>query len=201
MNKRHLHHVWKRLRLIKPWYFLVILAISLPTTVFAMRGNNQHMALLRKAVATADTDNTDVQAPLRALQAYVTSHMNTDLRAGSNGIYPPIQLQHTYDRLVQARGDKLTAENSLIYNDAQHYCEAANPTGFYGAYRISCIEQYITSHPTQTAPPIQDALYKFDFISPSWSPDLAGWSLLVTIASAVLFVLTLLTKLWFKRNI
>src|SRR5438105_3803142 len=78
MNKRRLHHLWTKLRIIKPWYFLVLALVSGVVCVFALRANNEHMIRLRDAVYSADKNNTDVQQALRNLQAYVTSHMNTN---------------------------------------------------------------------------------------------------------------------------
>src|SRR5689334_22373181 len=93
MNKRKLHHVGTRLNSVKPWYFLVLALISGAVCVYALRDNNKHMADLRSAVYAADKDGTDVQSPLRSLQAYVTHHMNTNLSAGNTSVYPPIQLK------------------------------------------------------------------------------------------------------------
>src|SRR5688572_22368654 len=100
MDKRHLHHVWTRFRLIKPWYFLVLAIISGAICVISLRANNQHMLELRAAVYTADKAGSDTKKPLQDLQAYVTTHMNTDLSAGNTSVYPPIQLKYTYERLV-----------------------------------------------------------------------------------------------------
>ena len=192
MNKRHWHHLWTKFRAVKPWYFLALALLSGLVCLLALRANNQHMIDLRNAVYTADKNNGDVQGALHNLQTYVTSHMNTDLSSGPNSVYPPIQLKYTYDRLVQAQGDQLAQANSQLYTDAQHYCEAQNPTGFYGATRIGCVEQYLTSHGeiNINLAPIPDALYKFDFVSPTWSPDLAGWSLVLTFMSLLLFVVS-----------
>lgn len=193
MNKRQLHHLRTKSRWIKPWYWLVLAIISAVICIFALRANNQHMIKLRDAVYVADKSNTDVQTPLKALQAYVTSHMNTSLSAGNNAVYPPIQLKYTYERLTQARADKLANTNSGLYSDAQHYCESQNSTDFSGRNRVPCIEQYVQSHSTTqapTLPAIPDALYKFSFTSPRWSPDLAGWSMLIALLSFILFVAT-----------
>src|SRR5205814_1935226 len=116
-------------------------------------------------------------------QIYVTSHMNASLSAGPNAPYPPIQLQYTYDRAVQAAGTAVNAANAKIYTDAQHYCEQQIPNGFSGRYRITCVQTYVDSHGVKL-PTIPDGLYKFDFLSPRWSPDLAGWSLIATVLSA-----------------
>lgn len=190
MNKRHLHHVWTKFRYIKPWYFLVVALTSTVICVFALRANNEHMIKLRAAVYAADQNNSDVQAPLKALQAYVTTHMNTNLSAGHNAVYPPIQLKYAYDRLVRAQSDQVAQSNTSLYSAAQTYCEQQNSTDFSGRNRVPCIEQYIQSHNTQPTVAIPDALYKFSFVSPSWSPDLAGWSLVVALISSLLFVIS-----------
>jgi hypothetical protein len=186
---------------MKPWYFLALGIISGLVCVFALRANNQHMVILRDAVYQADKNNTDVQKPLKALQAYVTSHMNTDLNTGKSTVYPPVQLKYTYDRLVQARTDQLTDANAGLYSEAQAHCEGLNRTDFSGRNRVPCIEQYVQSHTTQPLAAIPDGLYKFSFATPHWSPDLAGWSMLITVLSGVLFIITFVTaRLARRRN-
>lgn len=202
MNKRRLHHVWTKLRLIKPWYFLIIAVVSTVVCIFALRANNQHMAQLRDAVHSTDKNNGDVEGALKQLQTYVTSHMNTNLNSGTGSVYPPIQLKYTYDRLLQAQTNKLAQTNTQLYTDAQHYCEQQDPVDFSGHNRVPCIEQYVSSRAPDTVqlPAIPAALYQFSFATPSWSPDLAGWSLVATVLSGLLFVVTLLAGLWFRRN-
>jgi hypothetical protein len=193
MRKRQLHHFWTKIKWLKPQYFLVLALLSGLICVFALRANNQHMVQLRNEVYTADKYNRDVQKPLRDLQAYVTRHMNTNLSAGNTSVYPPIQLKYTYERLTSSQRSEFT-KNSNLYTEAQHYCEQQNSTDFSGHNRVPCIEQYVQSHTTSAIPTIPDALYKFDFISPRWSPDLAGWSLLAAILSSILFVLSFAFK-------
>lgn len=197
MNKRQLHHFYSRFRRIKPWYFLVLAVVSGFIGILALRSNNQHMAELRDAVYAADKNNGDVQTALRNLQNYVTSHMNTDLTAGNSSVYPPIQLKYTYERLVQAQ--QSSRPGSTLYTEAQQFCEQQNPAGFSGGNRIACIEQYVQSHKPAEVPQIPDALYKFAFASPSWSPDLAGWSMVVAILSLLLFVASFIVNKWLRR--
>ncbi len=201
MNKRRLHHLWTRLRQIKPWYFLVLVIISGLVAVTALRANNEHMIKLRDAVYGADQNNTDVQSALQSLQAYVFAHMNTNLSAGPNPVHPPIQLKYTYDRLVTAQSDALAASNTQIYNNAQAYCEKQNSTDISGRNRVPCIEQYVQSHNASQLPTIPDALYKFDFYSPTWSPDLAGWSIVTTVVAGLLTLASFATNWWFKRHV
>lgn len=180
MNVRRLHHLWTRIRPIRPWYFLAIAFVCLVVCAFALRANNMHMVHLRDQVYAADKNNGDVQGALTKLQQYVTSHMNTGLSNGSN-VYPPIQLQYTYDRLRAANAQQ---SNATVYSDAQAYCEKQDSTDFSGRNRVPCIQAYVESHGV-TIPTIPDALYKFDFVAPLWSPDLAGYSLLATIFFAL----------------
>lgn len=201
MNKRRLHHFWTKFRGIRPYYFLALFLASGVVCIFALRANNEHMVKLRDAVFAADKAGTDVQTPLRALQSYVTSHMNTELATGPSSVYPPIQLKYTYDRLVQAEGNQIAATNSQLYSQAQAYCEAQNHVDFSGHNRVPCIEQYVESHSTIKFAQIPAALYEFSFVSPRWSPDLAGWSLLATILFGLAFLLALVTRRWFKRNV
>ena len=198
MNKRHLHHLWRRFRILKPWYFLIIAMIAAVVCVFAMRSNNQHMVKLREALYTADQQNGDITKALNDLRNYVYSHMNTNLASGNTSVYPPIQLKYTFDRLVQAQGTDAATQNSRIYTEAQAYCEQQNSSDFSGRNRVPCIEDYVSKHST-AAPVIPDSLYKFNFISPTWSPDLAGWSMFIAIMSALAAGLLFVIQRWFKH--
>jgi hypothetical protein len=189
MNKRHLHHIWTKIRWLKPGYFLILALVSGTICVFALRANNEHMIKLRSAVYSADQKDDNIQGALEALQAYVTAHMNTDLSAGPNAVYPPIQLKYTYNRLVTAESNTATQNNTQLYTDAQQYCQQQDPTDFSGHNRVPCIEQYVETHDAQL-PAIPEALYEFSFISPTWSPDLAGWSLVIAAFSGLLFIVT-----------
>ncbi|HUS25946.1 MAG TPA: hypothetical protein VMY99_01185 [Nevskiaceae bacterium] len=188
MNKRHLHHLWTRVRPFRTGYFAALFVACAVLSVFALRGNNLTMVQLRNDVYQADKDNGDVEAALQKLRAYVYGHMNTNLSGGGNAAYPPVQLKYTYQRLQQAEQVRINAANSQIYTDAQAYCERLYPHSVSGGPRVPCIGNYVSSHGV-TAKTIPDALYKFNFTSPSWSPDLAGWSL---VASALLLGLTIL---------
>ena len=178
------HKAVHRAKTIPPWYFLGFLLISLIVTGFALRSNYAQMDTLREAVYAADERGEGVEQALQELQAYVTSHMNTDL-SGDGTVYPPIQLQKTYERLVMARSEQLTGDNTQMYQDAQRVCEQQIPTGFSGSNRIACIQDYVQQR-TQAGPlpAIPDALYKFSFVSPRWSPDFAGWMVALTILLA-----------------
>lgn len=188
MYKRYLHHLWTLIRPVKTWYFLSAFLFCTVVCVAALRANYSGMVKLRDAVYTADRNAGNVEKALQDLRSYVGQHMNTDLDTG-NGVYPPIQLKFTYERLVKGEQDRVRAANAQTYTDAQHYCERLDPNSFYGRERVPCIQKYIKDHPSAKVKAVPDALYKFDFADPRWSPDLAGWSLLLAV---VLFAFTVL---------
>ncbi len=200
MNKRKLHHWWVRLRPISYWYFLVLFVVSSGVALLALRQNNLTALRLRDKVLEADEQNRDAEAALRELRSYTYAHMNAKL-SSDNGIYPPIQLKYRYERLVAAEKDRVTRTNETLYRDAQASCEARFPQGLSGGNRIPCIQQYIDTHGGAQEQIIPDSLYKFDFVSPLWSPDVAGWSLVLSGFFLVLFGLRLGAGLWLRHHL
>ncbi|HSD55557.1 MAG TPA: hypothetical protein VLA92_00210 [Candidatus Saccharimonadales bacterium] len=199
MDKLELQYIWRRIKPIKPWYLLVAFLLTAFVAVVALRNNNLGMVKLRDAVYKADETNGDVQGALKNLQSYVYSHMNTELST-SDGVYPPIQLKYTYQRLQQAEADRINNQSDSTYADAQVHCEQQLPTGFSGRTRVQCIEEYVSSHgSTDTAKKIPDAMYKFNFASPSWSPDVAGFAVAISVILLSLLVLRIAAGLAMKH--
>jgi hypothetical protein len=176
------------------------LIISSGVFVYALRQNNLTMVRLRENVYQADKGDGNIQSALKQLQAYVVSNMNTSLTEGNGSVYPPIQLTYTYDRLEQAALNQSQAANTQIYTDAEYYCQKLDPTDFSGHNRVPCVEQYVQSHGIN-APTVPTSLYEFDFISPSWSPDLAGWSLVAGVLLLLTLVVLVITDRWFKKHV
>lgn len=160
---------------------LYLFVISAIICIFALRHNNEQMIKLRNAVYVADQQNGDVNKALNDLRRYVYSHMNTDLSSGNDSIKPPIQLKYTYQRLYDDQLERVQASNQAIYSAAQQYCHGAVNQNSQQAQN-TCIQNYAVSHGAKGADVnIPKGLYQFDFISPTWSPDLAGWTLLLSI--------------------
>lgn len=172
------------------WILGALFIVSAVIAILALRQNNQTMIELRNDVYQADQTGGDVESALGKLRAYVHSHINTDLSSGGNAIKPPIQLKYTYERLVAAEQKRVDSVNAKVYTDAQNHCQALHPASFSGRQRVPCVEQYVTANgvKAQAVPP---ALYQFDFVSPTWSPDLAGFSLLASIFLAIALVAAL----------
>lgn len=198
MNKRYLHHLLARLRRLKYRYIIALFVVALGVFVFAYRQNNITALRLRDEVLRVDKEDGDVEAALRTLRAYTYSHMNANLAGGSNNIYPPIQLKYRYERLLAAEKAKVEAANSKLYTEAQAHCERLMPGGV-SRDRVPCIQEYVTSHNPAALPVVPDAMYKFDFVSPVWSPDLAGWSLLLVLLLGLLLVLRGVSEYTLRR--
>lgn len=197
MNKRYLHHVWRKIRPINTWYFFAAFVVFLVIGVFAIRNNNLTALHLRDEVLKADQEDGDVEGALQKLRLYMYSHMNASLASGS--LKQPIQLKYRYERLLEAE-QKKTGDGQAVYAEAQSYCESRFPAGTLREQRVPCVQQYISEHSNGQTPNIPDALYKFDFVSPAWSPDLAGWSLLLAGVFLALFLIRFLTERWFKAE-
>lgn len=168
----------------KTWLYLFIVTAII--CILALRHNNQTMVKLRDDVYAADKNGGDVNTALNKLKNYIFAHMNTSLDSGSN-IKPPIQLKYTYQRLYDARYNDLQASNQKIYEAGKKACPGL--ANGYDPDRLACIENYAVNHGVRGANiNIPAGLYEFDFVSPTWSPDLAGWTLVLSVIFLSLFL-------------
>ena len=195
--KKKMYRLWSMLRSVRPVHLVVLLVIFSAVSVLALRHNNQTMVELRQAVYAADETNGDDEGALRDLREYVYAHMNTNLSTGDTSVYPPLQLTHTYDRLVEAEQSRLRDENGNIYSEAQEHCEELYPESFSGGPRVPCIREYVEANGVK-ANTIPDSLYKFNFVSPTWSPDVAGWSIVLTAVTALALLIRSLLPIILK---
>jgi len=181
--------------------FLTLFVISGIVAVYGLRHNNQTMVQLRSEVYATDQAGGDVNGALNTLREYVYGHMNTNLSSGGNAIKPPIQLKYTYERLLEAQQQTASTSSGQIYTDAQAYCQAQIPANvsISGRGRIACVQDYVTGHGVKTTP-IPTGLYQFDFVSPTWSPDLAGWSLVISGLTGLGFVASFMIQFLTKRK-
>lgn len=201
MHKRKLHHVFVALRRFGYRYLVLALCVSSITAIFALRSNNVTVLKLRDEVLLSDKNNGDVEGALRKLRIYMYGHMNTNLASGSSAVRPPIQLKYRYERLVQAERQRVSEETLKVNADAQSICEQKFPKSAGGTTaRIPCVENYISTH-TPVERQIPDSLYKFDFVSPRWSPDLAGWSIAVSVVLAFIIVLRFVIEYGLRHHL
>jgi hypothetical protein len=202
MHKRKLYHSLTQRQKFSGWWFFVLGVVLLLVSAGALRANNQRMIELRQAVFIADEQDGDIEGALRALRKHVYGHMNTSLTASENPIRPPIQLRYEYERLVLSENARLNSSNESVYTDAQNFCETQISSGLSGSNRLDCIRQYVDEKGVSVEEVvIPDELYKFDFVSPTWSPDLAGISLVAAVLSLVVAATLWLSQFFLKRQL
>ena len=199
MNKRRLHHTMVQMRKLRVWYLVVVVAVCGLITIIALRQNSSRALQLLETVHKVDQQNGDVEAALRDLRTHVYNHMNSSLVV-SGGAYPPIQLKYRYERLVAAEKSRVEAANGSLYTTAQRQCEAQIPAG-RSLGRIQCIQDYIVSNGGVAERAVPDSLYKFDFVPPRWSPDLAGFMVVITAFLGFALVVRTALGAWFKYQI
>ncbi|MGI9027937.1 MAG: hypothetical protein ACR2FM_03820 [Candidatus Saccharimonadales bacterium] len=200
MNIKKLYYYHRKLARLKAWYFLIPAVLFAVFAIQGLRGNYATMVSLREAVYVADQQNGDVEGALTQLRAHVYSHMNTDLASGSNPIHPPIQLKARYERLAAAEEERVKALNTEVSATGARVCAQQFPSEGYNAPRVACIQDYVAANAAKTTH-IPEQLYKFDFLSPNWSFDKAGVSILLSIVFFVLFIARLLLEYYLRRKI
>lgn len=193
MRKRQLHYLWHKVSNVSLWVLVGLFAFFSLLSVYALRQNNLTMVRLREAVYVADKQGGDVETALRKLRAHVYAHMNTNLKVDPNSTEPPIQLAETYNRLVAAEQARVAAlgGNNAVYVAGQKKCESAFVPL---SQRVSCIQQYVSENggaQYQLNLP-QKEFYTFDFVSPRWSPDVAGISMVIAGFMGILLLVRLI---------
>jgi hypothetical protein len=200
MNRRKLNYYHHRFILLKAWYLLLPAIIFALLAVYGLRSNYSTMVKLREAVYVTDQKNGDVETALQKLRAHVYGHMNTDLTSGNNNIKPPIQLKARYERLAGAGNENIKAANQRIQAQGEQICSAQFPAAGFNAPRVECIQDYMSANALK-AGQIPDELYKFDFVSPRWSPDLAGLSILFSFIFFTLFAARVLLEHLMRKRL
>lgn len=164
------------------WVLLLAWLVSLLLAASQLRQNNLRMVELRDRVTKVDQDTGDIkkiEPALYELRDYILTHMNTDM-AG------PLELPGTYNKAVSKAREGAAKANTAtgeIYRRAQVSCERPEVPL---TVRAQCIQEFVLSHTprgTTTAelklPPKEQYIY--NFASPRWSPDGAGFSVLLSL--------------------
>lgn len=179
----------------KHLFVAFILLVMLSTA--ALRQNNIQMGELRDDVLQADELGEDISEPLRLLQEHVTSHMNTRMAQ-------PLNLVGSFNRAVEEERKKAeqTGANPEVYQRAQEVCE--NPNVVLSV-RAQCIQDYVTENAPEGTAPEQlnippKELFIYDFRSPAWSPDLAGWSMVLSVVAGSLLAQRAIARSLKKEN-
>ena len=193
-DTRNLRKSIKHLQLIKTWQLVILLVLMLFVSATFLRLNNTGMIERRNAVENADKngDADDIAARIYDLQRYSAAHMNAD-----SGVF---YLQQTYNRNVQAAveaSSRASAQNKSLNAKAEAVCKPQFSS--YSTAYLQCFVAELEKHKgSNTLPTVEmpnPALYRYGFISPLWSPDFAGFSVLITLLIAFVIVLRIIVLL------
>ncbi len=205
----------KRLSQIKTWQLIILLIMSGFISATFLRLNNVGMVERRESVENADKagDIVNLQQRLYDLQRYVSTHMNADPGR--------IALDHTYKQMYDRKLKEFEEEiknrsNNDTVSKVRAVCDARAQQGGYGRFTtqadpryINCINEEWEKYPAAKVANLQFEApstepYYHTFVSPIWSADYAGWSLLVTIFIAMVIIMRLVVlgmlKLMLRRR-
>lgn len=159
-----------------------------------LRLNNIGMVERRTAVINADEagDNEITKARLFDLQRYSSAHMNAD----SGVVYLAEQYQRDTQAAIAAASVNNTANNINVKADAA--CKAQY--GGYSQAYVQCFAAELAKYPSGSNAPDKASLpspglYRHSFFSPIWSPDFAGFSVLICIVITLVIVARMLSLL------
>ncbi len=193
-DKRNIRRGIGWLQRIKTWQLVLILIFACVIAATFLRLNNIGMIERRTAVINADkaVDQDITRARLFDLQRYSAAHMNAD----SGTVY----LAEQYRRDTQAAIEAASARESTnnINAKADAVCKAQY-SGYSQAY-VQCFASELAKAPSGADAPDKanlpnPSLYRHDFSSPDWSPDFAGFSVLVCVLITLVIIARLLSLL------
>jgi hypothetical protein len=203
-NKRNVRRSIRQLQTVKTWQLLILLVLALFLAATFLRLNNTGMIARRNAVASADKsgDIESITLRLSELQRYASAHMNAD-----TGV---MYLQEQYNRDVQKQAQEADQTGSSRALEIRRQAEAVCKPQFNGwspAY-VQCYVGELNKYPADEiaadATPPSSALYRYSFVSPLWSPDFAGFSvliaLLIGLAIVIRFISLGILRIMLKRQ-
>lgn len=185
-NNRQVKRSIKQIQRVKTWQLIVLLIIAALLSATFLRLNNIGMVERRTAVLKSDKagDEQALHNNLFALQRYVSSHMNADPGR--------IALEYSYERASNAAKKAAEKANSgrVGVNAAQKAAQVCDPIALSQGWRwpdpryINCVDTELKKYPStgslQSSVALPNVnLYYHTFYSPQWSPDFAGWSLVL----------------------
>lgn len=207
-DRKQIKNFLRKANTLKTWQLVILLILALFLAATALRLNNIGMDQRREGVYSADEagDENVLHQRLISLRDYSNQHMNSNTDV--------FVLKHQYERdsqkaleEAQSRSQAGESPNGNIYKMAAEVCDPQY-SGYSQAY-MQCFMNEIGKYPESQS--IDDSvkmplteLYQYDFASPAWTPDIAGWAVLVVIVLSVVIItkiiLTLVLKLILERR-
>lgn len=173
---------------------LVAFAVLVLISLGALRQNNLKMLELREAVFIADKSGQGIEESLFNLRDHVSRHMNSDLP--KLGDAKAIQLKNSYDRDVAKEQNRFDAESKSVAQRAKNSCQSSKNE----LTRVDCEQAYIKAHPVSPLEIIYPEKYSIEFVSPRWSFDFAGWSIIITAVVGILIPIRYMARAFLRHK-
>ena len=192
-DKRQIRHSIKRLQQVHTWQLFVLLIIAAFVAATFLRLNNIGMVQRRDAVLAADTsgDSTTTINRLYDLQQYAATHMN----ANTGGFYLEAQYKRDVGKSVsQASNDDNPYGN--INATVDRLCRSRFSS--YSQAWVQCFAEELGKYPAGRGPagpaPVPSAeVDRYNDASPTWSTDIAGWSVVLCAVIGLMIVTRLIS--------
>lgn len=196
MNKRKLHHYWTKIRNVKTWHLIVLMLFFAFLAVYGLRQNSIGLESKIQAVITADKEGEGIEEAVNELGDYVVHHMNADLPR-------PIQLENSYKNAVDKAYDKAlkNLRSGSLLEEARSVCAQL---GVIVSAGPQCIQDYLDKNWTPDKGSLDVefpdvALFTYRFAAPTWSPDLAGWSMFIALILLIAIIGRVVAQVAVKR--
>ena len=194
-DKRNVRFKIRRLEQVKTWQLLILFVMFAFITATFLRLNNVGMVERREAVYAADKtdDSVGLASRLYDLQRFVSAHMNAD--PGRVALVKPYERDNERHKKAYQESSNSTA-NGDAFQKAEAVC---GPIARSNGWRwpdmryTNCINQELEKIPGGQAvmsefKPLPVEPYYHTFTSPLWSPDFAGWSLIITAVIGLIII-------------
>jgi hypothetical protein len=173
-----------RKKRVKSAYLVLLFLIGLGSSIYFLRQNNLKMVGLRTNVIEADKTGKNLSSAIKDLNEHIFRHMNTTT-------VRPVELVNSYNRQAKKIIEGASKSNNKdIYKKATAACETR---GVPLTSIAQCAADYALKNSSKVGPQkivLPDkSLFIYSFVSPRWTPDLAGLSLLLTVVIAAWLVI------------
>lgn len=178
------------------WQLVLILIVFSIITATLLRFNNVGMARRLEALQGADQagDEALMQERLVDLQVYVSKHMNTSTGA----FFLENQYKHDSEGAIErAKQASLHNPHGNIYKKASDVCDPHYI--WYSSPYFQCIMTELAKYPaaeigsTEVKLPVPE-LYRHDFVSPAWTPDFAGFAVIIWFILVITIIVRTISK-------
>lgn len=175
---------------MKARYFVGLAVILFAAGILGLRQNNLEAAEIVSELKLRDARGEDVRSEIETeLREFVFTHMNA-----SSAIY--LEGEHRRAEIAAQRASDEAVDGS-VYDAAMEACDQA---GRAPTENAECVQDYVASRTDVVDEVELPTVGEFTYVyySPTWTPDLPGWSLLgaslSTLAAVIVYI-----RYWLRR--